>query len=277
MSEKPIHIPVLLSETIESLDIKPDGIYVDCTTGFAGHSSEIAKRLTTGRLIGFDRDPDAVKAAEEKLKDYPHTLINRKFSTFDESLDEIGVGKVDGVLMDLGVSSYQLDTAERGFSYHEDAPLDMRMSKSGLSAYDVVNEYSKEQLEKILFEYGEEKFAHGIVSGILKAREAAPIKTTLELAEIVKRNVPLKVRKEKNPCKKTFQAIRIEVNGKAFGGRKTRNYHLPFDRGQDSKKYIQRILHRLYLSAGFSRLRMRKEAERQNGLQKADNRKRRRT
>ena len=213
MSEKPIHIPVLLSETIESLDIKPDGIYVDCTTGFAGHSSEIAKRLTTGRLIGFDRDPDAVKAAEEKLKDYPHTLINRKFSTFDESLDEIGVGKVDGVLMDLGVSSYQLDTAERGFSYHEDAPLDMRMSKSGLSAYDVVNEYSKEQLEKILFEYGEEKFAHGIVSGILKAREAAPIKTTLELAEIVKRNVPLKVRKEKNPCKKTFQAIRIEVNG----------------------------------------------------------------
>ena len=196
MSEKPIHIPVLLSETIESLDIKPDGIYVDCTTGFAGHSSEIAKRLTTGRLIGFDRDPDAVKAAEEKLKDYPHTLINRKFSTFDESLDEIGVGKVDGVLMDLGVSSYQLDTAERGFSYHEDAPLDMRMSKSGLSAYDVVNEY-----------------AHGIVSGILKARETAPIKTTLELAEIVKRNVPLKVRKEKNPCKKTFQAIRIEVNG----------------------------------------------------------------
>ena len=115
--------------------------------------------------------------------------------------------------MDLGVSSYQLDTAERGFSYHEDAPLDMRMSKSGLSAYDVVNEYSKEQLEKILFEYGEEKFAHGIVSGILKARETAPIKTTLELAEIVKRNVPLKVRKEKNPCKKTFQAIRIEVNG----------------------------------------------------------------
>lgn len=213
MSEKPVHIPVLLSETIEALNIKPDGIYVDCTTGFAGHSSEIAKRLTTGRLIGFDRDPDAIKAADEKLKDYPHTLINRKFSTFDESLDELGIEKVNGVLMDLGVSSYQLDTAERGFSYHEDAPLDMRMSKSGLSAYDVVNEYSKEQLEKILFEYGEEKFAHGIVGGILRAREEAPIKTTLELAEIVKRNVPLKVRKEKNPCKKTFQAIRIEVNG----------------------------------------------------------------
>ena len=220
MCDKPVHIPVLLSETIESLNIKPDGIYVDCTTGFAGHSSEIAKRLTTGRLIGFDRDPDAVKAAEEKLRDYPHTLINRKFSTFDDSLDELEIGKVDGVLMDLGVSSYQLDTAERGFSYHEDAPLDMRMSKSGLSAYDVVNEYEKAQLEKILFEYGEEKFAHGIVNGIIKAREQQPIKTTAELAEIIKRNVPLKVRKEKNPCKKTFQAIRIEVNSELYELRK---------------------------------------------------------
>ncbi len=211
--EKQIHIPVLLKETIDGLDVRPDGIYVDCTTGFAGHSREIAKKLTTGRLIGFDRDPDAIRAAEEKLAPYNHTLINRKFSTFEESMAEIGVTEVDGVLMDLGVSSYQLDTAERGFSYHEDAPLDMRMSKSGLSAYDVVNEYSADALEKILFEYGEEKFARGIVSGIIKAREAAPIKTTGELAEIIKRNVPLKVRKEKNPCKKTFQAIRIEVNG----------------------------------------------------------------
>ena len=213
LSEKQIHIPVLLNETIEGLDIKPDGIYVDCTTGFAGHSSEIAKRLEKGRLIGFDRDPDAIKAAEEKLKPYNHTLINKQFSCFTEALSEIGVTKVDGVLMDLGVSSYQLDTAERGFSYHEDAPLDMRMSKSGLSAYDVVNEYPAAQLEKILFEYGEEKFARGIVSGIIKQRETAPIETTLQLAEIIKRNVPLKVRKEKNPCKKTFQAIRIEVNG----------------------------------------------------------------
>lgn len=213
MSEKQIHIPVLLRETIEGLAIKPDGIYVDCTTGFAGHSREIAKRLDTGRLIGFDRDPDAVKAAEEILKPYNHILINKQFSFFSEALSEIGVEKVDGVLMDLGVSSYQLDTAERGFSYHEDAPLDMRMSKSGLSAYDVVNEYPAAQLEKILFEYGEEKFARGIVSGIIKQRELAPIETTLQLAEIIKRNVPLKVRKEKNPCKKTFQAIRIEVNG----------------------------------------------------------------
>ncbi len=213
MSEKQIHIPVLLNETIEGLAIKPEGIYVDCTTGFAGHSREIAKRLTTGRLIGFDRDPDAVKFAEEVLKPYNHILINKQFSLFSEALSEIGVEKVDGVLMDLGVSSYQLDTAERGFSYHEDAPLDMRMSKSGLSAYDVVNEYPAARLEKILFEYGEEKFARGIVSGIVKQRELAPIETTLQLAEIIKRNVPLKVRKEKNPCKKTFQAIRIEVNG----------------------------------------------------------------
>lgn len=213
LSDKQIHIPVLLNETIEGLNIKSDGIYVDCTTGFAGHSSEIAKRLDGGRLIGFDRDPDAIKAAEEKLKNYNHTLINKQFSCFTEALSEIGVTKVDGVLMDLGVSSYQLDTAERGFSYHEDAPLDMRMSKSGLSAYDVVNEYPAAQLEKILFEYGEEKFARGIVSGIIKQRETSPIETTLQLAEIIKRNVPLKVRKEKNPCKKTFQAIRIEVNG----------------------------------------------------------------
>lgn len=214
MEEKQVHIPVLLSQTIEGLAIKPDGIYVDCTTGFAGHSSQIAKRLSqSGLLIGFDRDPDAIKAAEEKLAPYKHILINRRFSELAHSLEELEIDGVDGVLMDLGVSSYQLDTAERGFSYHEDAPLDMRMSKSGLSAYDVVNEYPAQTLEKILFEYGEEKFARGIVSGIIKAREEAPVKTTLELAEIIKRNVPLKVRKEKNPCKKTFQAIRIEVNG----------------------------------------------------------------
>lgn len=213
MEEKQVHIPVLLGETIEGLDIKPDGIYVDCTTGFAGHSCEIAKRLSGGRLIGFDRDPDAIAAAEKKLAPYNHTLINRRFSTFRETMAELMIYEVDGVLMDLGVSSYQLDTAERGFSYHEDAPLDMRMSKSGLSAYDVVNEYPAAQLEKILFEYGEEKFARGIVAGIVKSREQSPIRTTMELAEIVKRNVPLKVRREKNPCKKTFQAIRIEVNG----------------------------------------------------------------
>ncbi len=212
--EKEVHIPVLLNETIEGLDIKPDGIYVDCTTGFAGHSSEIAKRLTKGGLlVGFDRDPDAIVAAEIKLAPYKHILINEKFSHISQELERLDIKGVDGILMDLGVSSYQLDTADRGFSYHEDAPLDMRMSKSGLSAFDVVNEYPKEKLEEILFNYGEEKFAKGIVSGIIRAREETPVKTTLQLAEIIKRNVPLKVRKEKNPCKKTFQAIRIEVNG----------------------------------------------------------------
>ena len=214
MSEKPVHIPVLLNETIEALNIKPDGIYVDCTTGFAGHSSEIAKRLTTGRLIGFDRDPDAIKAAEEKLKDYPHTLINRKFSTFDESLDEIGVDKVDGVLMDLGVSSYQLDTAERGFSYHEDAPLDMRMDdRQALSAYNVVNEYSESDLFHLIKNYGEDKFAKNIAKHIVMERQESPILTTKRLAEIVDHAIPMKMKKQGgHPAKRTFQAIRIEVN-----------------------------------------------------------------
>ena len=210
------HKSVLLNETIDGLNIKPDGIYVDGTLGGGGHAYEVCRRLgEKGSIVGIDQDAAAIEAASARLKDFGEkvTIVRSNYCDMKSKLHELGIDKVDGIVLDLGVSSYQLDTAERGFSYHEDAPLDMRMSKSGLSAYDVVNEYSKEQLEKILFEYGEEKFAHGIVSGILKAREAAPIKTTLELAEIVKRNVPLKVRKEKNPCKKTFQAIRIEVNG----------------------------------------------------------------
>ncbi len=212
LSEKPIHIPVLLNEVIEGLNIKPDGTYIDCTLGFAGHSLEIAERLDNGRLIGFDRDPDACAAAAEKLAGYNCTVVNRRFSFIKEEADRLGVSGADGILMDLGVSSYQLDTAERGFSYHEDAPLDMRMSRDGLSAYDVVNEYPADRLRQILYDYGEEKFAQGIVRGIEQARAEKPIRTTLELAEIIKRNVPLKVRREKNPCKKTFQAIRIEVN-----------------------------------------------------------------
>ena len=210
------HKSVLLNETIDGLNIKPDGIYVDGTLGGGGHAYEVCRRLgEKGSIVGIDQDAAAIEAASARLKDFGEkvTIVRSNYCDMKSKLHELGIDKVDGIVLDLGVSSYQLDTAERGFSYHEDAPLDMRMSKSGLSAYDVVNEYSKEQLEKILFEYGEEKFAHGIVGGILKAREAAPIKTTLVLAEIVKRNVPLKVRKEKNPCKKTFQAIRIEVNG----------------------------------------------------------------
>ncbi len=206
------HTPVLLDEVINGLNIRADGIYIDCTLGGAGHSFEIAKRLSTGRLIGIDQDPEALAAAEKRLAGLPVTTVRTNFSNLEQIANDLGLTKVDGILMDLGVSSHQLDTAERGFSYHEDAPLDMRMSGEGLSAFDVVNEYPQQALEKILFSYGEEKYAKSIVHGILRSREEKPINTTLELAEIIKTNVPLSVRREKNPCKKTFQAIRIEVN-----------------------------------------------------------------
>ncbi len=197
---------------MEGLNIKPDGVYVDGTTGGAGHSREIAKRLTTGRLIAIDRDPEAVAVAAERLKDFNAEVVHRNYSEIDEVLSERGISGADGILLDLGVSSHQLDQAERGFSYHSDALLDMRMSKEGMSAKDVVNTYSFEELSRIIFEYGEEKFARNIALNIVRQREIKPIETTLELAEIVKSSVPQKVRREKNPCKKTFQAIRIEVN-----------------------------------------------------------------
>jgi 16S rRNA (cytosine1402-N4)-methyltransferase len=208
------HISVLLNETIDSLDIKPDGIYVDGTAGGAGHSLEIAKRLDPkkGRLIALDRDPAAVKTAAERLNGLPAQVVRADFENMREALENLGISKVSGVLLDLGVSSYQLDTAERGFSYHSDAPLDMRMSGEGLSAKDVVNDWSYEQLRTILYDYGEEKFAPSIAKAIVSAREEKPIETTLELAELVKGAVPQRVRREKNPCKKTFQAIRIAVN-----------------------------------------------------------------
>ena len=209
------HVPVLLEECIEGLDIKPDGVYVDGTAGGAGHSSAIAARLgENGRLIALDRDPDAVRTASERLSVFPNvTVIHSNYSQMRQVLDEIGVGKVDGVLMDLGVSSYQLDEGSRGFSYHSDAPLDMRMSKEGVSAADIVNTYSESKLARIIFEYGEEKFSRRIASNIIAAREKAPIETTLQLADIIRNSVPQKARREKNPCKKTFQAIRIAVNG----------------------------------------------------------------
>lgn len=206
------HISVLLNECIEGLSIKPDGIYVDGTAGGAGHSKEIAKRLDSGRLIAIDRDPTAVEVAAERLKNYNATVVKANYSEIDEVLKNLSIDGVDGVLLDLGVSSHQLDKAERGFSYHNDAPLDMRMSCEGPSARDVVNTYSYEELSRILFEYGEEKFSRSIASAIVKTRETKPIETTLELAEIIKASVPQRVRREKNPCKKTFQAIRIEVN-----------------------------------------------------------------
>jgi len=208
------HKSVMLNECIELLDIRSDGIYVDGTVGGAGHSTEIAKRLgENGRLIAFDRDPDAIAAATERLAGYNATVVKSNFSQMKSVLNEMNIEAVDGVLLDLGVSSHQLDKGERGFSYHTDAPLDMRMSQEGISAADIVNTYSKDELAKILFEYGEEKFAWRIAEGIISARSVKPLETTGELAEIVRESVPAKVRREKNPCKKTFQAIRIAVNG----------------------------------------------------------------
>ena len=209
------HVPVLLTQTIDGLDIKPDGIYVDCTAGGGGHSSAIAAKLSNkGRLISLDRDPDAVKAASERLSAFGNAqVIHRNYSELDKVLDELGIDAVDGILMDLGVSSYQLDEESRGFSYHSDAPLDMRMSQTGMSAADLVNTFDEQQLAKIIFEYGEEKFSRRIASNIVRAREKAPIETTLQLADIIRESVPQKARRDKNPCKKTFQAIRIAVNG----------------------------------------------------------------
>ena len=208
------HISVLLDECIDGLAIKSDGVYVDGTAGGAGHSREIAKRLdpSKGRLIALDRDPEAVKTATDRLEGLPAQVVLANYSEMDRVLDELGVDGADGILLDLGVSSYQLDNSQRGFSYHSDAPLDMRMSKEGISARDIINGFSAEELGRIIFEYGEEKYARSIAANIVKAREQSPVETTGQLADIVKSSVPQKVRREKNPCKKTFQAIRIAVN-----------------------------------------------------------------
>ncbi|MGN0693025.1 MAG: 16S rRNA (cytosine(1402)-N(4))-methyltransferase RsmH [Oscillospiraceae bacterium] len=206
------HIPVLLEQCLEGLDIKPDGVYLDGTCGGAGHSREIAKRLDKGRLVGIDRDPEAVKTASERLAGYNAQVVKGNYSEIKDISRELGIDGYDGILLDLGVSSYQLDNGSRGFSYHTDAPLDMRMSMEGISARDIVNTYSEQQLSKILFEYGEEKFARNIAANIIAARKEKPVETTLELAEIVKSSIPAKFRREKNPCKKSFQAIRIAVN-----------------------------------------------------------------
>lgn len=208
------HIPVFYKEAIEALDIKPDGIYVDCTGGGGGHSSMIAEKLTTGHLYTIDRDPDAINVLRARFDGNDKvTIVNSRFSRIKEILRENGVEKVDGILADLGVSSYQLDTDERGFSFHTDAPLDMRMSKEGLSAKDVVNSYSAQELSKVISAYGEEKFARNIANNIVKYRNEKEIETTLELAEIIKEAYPPSVRRKSgHPARKTFQAIRIEVN-----------------------------------------------------------------
>lgn len=209
------HFSVLLPETIESLAIRPDGIYLDGTAGGAGHSREIAKALTTGRLIAIDKDPDAIAVATERLSPYPvATVVQNDFRNIRQVAGELALPHVEGILLDLGVSSHQLDAIERGFSYHNDAPLDMRMSQSGMSARDVVNGYDERELARILREYGEEKFAGRIARAIGTARAARPIETTLELAEIVKMAIPAATRREGgHPAKRSFQAIRIEVNG----------------------------------------------------------------
>lgn len=211
------HVSVLLNECLDALNIKDDGIYVDCTLGGAGHSSHILQRLSKdGLLVGIDQDTDALKAAGERLKEYENKkLVHNNFHNIDSILEELEIPKVDGILMDLGVSSYQLDEGERGFSYMKDAPLDMRMNRDReFSAYDVVNSYSMEDLWRIIRDYGEEKFAKRVAEFIVNRREEKPIETTLELVDIIKAAIPAKARREgPHPAKRTFQAIRIEVNG----------------------------------------------------------------
>ena len=208
------HISVLLEESVEALDIKPDGIYVDCTAGGGGHSAEVLKKLgENGRMILFDRDPDAIETVTNRFKDDKRvTIIHSNFSEIKKILAELGVNGVDGIIADLGVSSHQLDTAERGFSFHYDAPLDMRMSQQGTTAEDIVNSYSQRELFNVINKYGEEKFASSVASAIVRARDKKRIETTLELAEIVSNAIPAKFRRNGHPARKTFQAIRIEVN-----------------------------------------------------------------
>ncbi len=206
------HKSVLLNESIEMLRIDPEGIYVDGTAGGAGHSKVIASKLTSGRLFAFDQDPDAVKIASERLKGLPATVIHANFKDMAKKLLHEGVQKVDGILLDLGVSSWQLDNRSRGFSYHDDAPLDMRMSQEGVTAADLVNTLSAEALTKIFRDYGEEQFSKRIAEAIVKRRETAPILTTLQLSEIISENVPAAKKRAGHPARKCFQALRIAVN-----------------------------------------------------------------
>ena len=214
--EEFVHVSVLLDETVGGLNVRPDGIYVDGTLGGGGHSEAIAKQLTTGRLIGIDQDADAIRAAGERLAPYGErvTIIQSNYEAMSDILDTLRIERVDGIMLDLGVSSFQLDTAERGFSYMEDAPLDMRMSREGSrTAADVVNGYTEDALYRVIRDYGEETFAKNIARHIVRERETKPIETTLELVDIIKGAIPAKARRTGgHPAKQTFQAIRIEVN-----------------------------------------------------------------
>lgn len=212
------HIPIMLNECLEGLNISPDGVYVDCTLGGAGHSSEIAKRLSSkGTLIGIDKDQEAIAVSTKRLNGYKckKLLVHNDFSNLKEILVQNNIEHVDGILADLGVSSYQIDAASRGFSYSKEAPLDMRMDQTQrLTARDIVNNYSEKDMLRILYEYGEESFAKSIVRNILNARAKSPIETTKQLVQIIEKSVPPKVlHKGGSVAKKTFQALRIEVNG----------------------------------------------------------------
>lgn len=207
------HISVLLNECIDALNIKPDGIYIDGTVGGAGHSKEIAKRLNGGMLLSLDQDPDAVKIATERLKGMPAKVIESNFKFMDKVAANEGFNGADGILLDLGVSSHQLDTAERGFSYHKDAPLDMRMSQSGISAEDIVNNFTAKELSDLFFRFGEERFSKRIADRIVEERNKQRITSTLRLAEIIANSVPAAARRDGHPARKCFQALRIAVNG----------------------------------------------------------------
>ena len=208
------HIPVLFNETIDALNVRPDGIYVDCTAGGGGHCAAVAERLTTGRIIAIDQDPEAVANLQERFKNNGRvTIVHDNFVNISSILENLGIDGVDGIMADLGVSSHQLDTDERGFSFHKDAPLDMRMSMEGMSAADLVNTASQSELQKIIYTYGEEKLAPSIARNIVKAREKKPIETTFELVDIIKASMPMKAKRDGHPARKTFQALRIEVNG----------------------------------------------------------------
>ncbi len=207
------HVTVLLREAVDGLNIRPDGVYVDGTAGGGGHSAEILSSLNDGSLYSIDQDPDAIATVTERFRDDPRShIVQGNFGDMKQLLNDRGVERVDGVLLDIGVSSHQLDDGARGFSYHEDAPLDMRMSQSGMSAADLVNTLEVGELSRIISLYGEEKYAYSIAKGIVRCRAEKPIETTLELAEIVKENVPQKARRDGHPARKTFQAIRIAVN-----------------------------------------------------------------
>lgn len=207
------HIPVLFYETVDALNVRPDGIYVDCTAGGGGHSAAVAQKLTTGKLISIDQDPEAIETLQKRFEGNPNIIIvHDNFVNIKKIISDLGIIGVDGVMADLGVSSHQLDTDARGFSFHKDAPLDMRMSMSGMTAAELVNTASEAELRRIIYTYGEEKFAPSIAKNIVKARQIKPIETTFELVDIIKASMPMKAKRDGHPGRKTFQALRIHIN-----------------------------------------------------------------